>query len=276
MEFSEFASLTPAALHAHLPHPIGIAIPFNGTRRWYMRTFDKAEQDTLSDDYLNQVFGRMREVMGMMFEDGIHTIYTPIIGHDLAERGESYMQFSNAAIAKLGNDEAMHWYHANGVQASSYGQTTLLFPEVQTILKNLAERTRSTQHFLRYGVFADRPLTDIIAHVARLHTELGTPPGEKDLLASYYDKHVIPVDIWIGSDQPTVYDVPMVIHGNTALYFLQFPTLYLDRLLWRRILYDYLFVRGDQESLYPENISLEHHISGLGIRKDGYWKPATS
>lgn len=276
MNFSEFVTLPAEEVRKQINRPIGIGIPFNGTRRWYMRTFNKTKTNILSDDYLDKVFARMREVLGMMFDDGIHTVFTPVIGRDLAERGQIYMQFSNAAIAKLGTEAALTWYREKQIHAAIYGQTHLLFGDVQHVLKNMEQKTRSAQQHLRYGIFADRPLADVIAHTTRLYEQTGVMPSEKDLLASYYDEHIIPVDLWIGSDQPTIFDVPLVVHGNTALYFLQFPTLFLDRVLWRRILYDFLHVRGDQETLYPDNISSEKHIIGLGVRKDGFWMPATS
>ena len=70
--------------------------------------------------------------------------------------------------------------------------------------------------------------------------------------------------------------MPLVTNGQTALYFLQFPTLYLNQRTWRRLLFDFLFVRGDEESLYPDNVSAERDIVGLGVRRDGYWVAATT
>jgi hypothetical protein len=132
------------------------------------------------------------------------------------------------------------------------------------------------RHYVRYGVFADIEIPDIIAHTLRLYQRLGKPPSEAQLLATYYGGRPVKLNIWLGTDQPTFFDVPLVLNGHTALYFLQFPTPYMDFPLWRRILYDYLFVRGDEESLYPENVSSERLITGLGTRRNGYWQPATT
>lgn len=282
MELTEFITLTSPAVHEILQqtpgHEPGVAIPFNGTRRWYMATYQKTAEEVYTQDYLDRVFHRMREVMEMMFADGVHTIYTPIVGRDLASRGENYVKFADYATGNVAQEEAMVWYLKHHVHASVYGQTDLLSSGVQKIVQNMAEKTHTPQvlHYLRYGVFADKPVDDLIHRTIALYQKTGEIPTEQALLQDYYGGPAIPVDIWIGSDQPTVYDIPMVLHGNTALYFLQFPTLYLTREGWRRILYDYLFVRGDQETLYPDNITQQQTITGLGVRTDGGWMPATS
>lgn len=279
MQFADFLDLDHDAVTEivaeHPSHPLGLAIPFNGTRRWYLAAFDKSSDDLYSDDYPVQVLRRLLAIMGMMFADGIDTIYTPIIGRDLAERGDDYMQFSAAAVASVGSEEALDWYCARGIEARCYGQLELLPPEARQTVLRLPPNQRAP-HRLRYGVFADRPLPDIIARTVQLYRATGTEPTAEEVIAHYYDGPVAPVALWIGSDQPTVFDVPLMIHGNTALYFLQFPTLFLDRRTWRRLLYDYLFVRGDQETLHPDNIASHRHITGLGQRQDGYWVPSTT
>jgi hypothetical protein len=282
MDFSDFLELdaqTVSNLIANHPRaPMGVGIPFNGTRRWYMATFQKSADDLYTQDYLDQVFNRLSEIVRMMFDDGVHTVYTPIMGRDLAERGNEYMQFGAQAVASVGSAPALSWYHTQQIDVACYGQTNLLPPNVQNTLATVRQTTQDSQarHFLRYGVFADRPTQDLIARVLHLHATLGAAPTETQLIADYFEGPVAPVGMWIGSDQPTVFDVPLVVHGSTALYFLQFPTLYLNRRSWRRLLYDYLFVRGDDEALHPDNITFEQHITGLGQRQDGYWVPSTT
>src|SRR5207247_5237767 len=125
--------------------------------------------------------------------------------------------------------------------------------------------------YLRYGVIADRPQPDLISRTIQLHHRLETVPTEAQLAEDYYCGPFIQIGMWIGSDQPTLFDVPLVTREDTALYFLQFPTLYLDQYLWRRLLYDYLYVRGDDEGLHSDDLTFERHIMGLGVRRDGRW-----
>lgn len=282
MQFETFVTLGAHAVAQLVagvyPQGMGVAVPFNGTRRWYMATFDKSPEDLLSEDYQDQVFRQLRAVVAMMFADGVHTVYTPLLGHDLAERGEEYMRFITPGLLAVCESEAMNWYAAHAVHAACYGQLALVPEDIRRELETLPARTRSTEvrHYLRYGVFADRPTGDIITRVVRWYETAGTAPSAGDLIAEYYQGQVAPAELWIGSDQPTVFDVPLVMHGNTALYFLQFPTLYLDHRAWRRLLYDCLYVRGDQEALYTGETHYETLITGLGQREGGYWMPSAT
>lgn len=274
MDFLTFQTQNVSELISERP-PMGLAIPFNGTRRWYLSTFQATPDALMSSDYLIQVNRRMREIMGGMFADGVHTIYTPALGRSLIERGEAYMRFSMAAMTSPADEEGLAWCAENRVALRYYGELTLLPDDIQAQLADIEAATHGphVKHIVQYGVFADRPTHDIIQRVVRLSQDSATLT-EQDLIADYYGPAAPPVDLWIGSDQPTVFDVPLVMHENTSLYFLQYPTLFLTHQAWRRILYDMLFVRGDQETLYAENLSPERGIMGLGKRQDGYWVPS--
>ncbi len=214
----------------------------------------------------------------MLFNDGVTAIYSPTVGHALGERGEEYMTFIAGALSILADDEAFDWCRQHDIWADCYGETNLLPQTVQDALKHLSSvtHTANARHYLRYGVFADQTTPDLINRTIKLYQQLGTLPTETQLIEAYYNAPPIPAAVWIGTDQPTIFDVPLVTNGQTALYFLQFPTLYLDRHTWRRLLFDFLFVRGDEESLYPDNVSAERDIIGLGVRRDGYWVATTT
>ena len=278
MNFSDFASLEPAAVAELVlarDKRLGVALPMNGTRRWYVDTFHIPASMFLDhwQHYQELMLKRLLELAVMMFQDGITAFYTPLVGRAMLERGPAYMKLISEGIAVTASEASMQLYRENQIEASCYGEVSLLPEHVQNHLKRL-ESTKPGMHYLRYGVMADKSLPDLIARTVRLSQATGCPPTDAQLLADYYHGESVTVGMWIGSDQPTVFDVPGVVNEHTALYFLQFPTPYLDRQTWRRLLYDYLFVRGDEETLYPENISNERRITGLGMRNNGYWIPS--
>lgn len=277
MDFYSFQQVGSAKEHLPPDKQLSIGMPINGTRRWYLNSFNKAPADVLSVDYVVQINRRAREIAEMMFNDGIHTIYSPVMGRALAERGEAYMRFGTGALTSLGTNEALDWYEKNGVEARFYGALDLLPADVREQLEEIHLKTLAhpTTHIIQYGVFADKPTNDLIQRTLRLHTKLERTPTEEDLIQDYYGINAPSLDVWIGTDQPTVFDVPLVLRENTSLYFLQFPTLYLDCMEWRRILYDFLFIRGDEETLYEENVMLEERkITGLGQRVSDFWTPS--
>src|SRR5207247_2507722 len=132
-----------------------------------------------------------------------------------------YMAFVTDSIRSLADDEAAAWYLANNVVVSFYGEIGLLPADVQELVLDISRRTKDAERYLRYGIFADRPQPDLIARTIRLYHELGAAPTEQQLGEDYYGGLCIPLGLWIGSDQPTLFDVPLVVHGDTALYFLQ-------------------------------------------------------
>lgn len=281
IEYNDFVAYSPETVrqivHERYGQNLGVGIPFNGTRRWYLEHFNKSPEDLFDWDYPEQVSHQMRQIMGMMFADGVAGIYTPVIGRDLAERGAEYMEFANASIMYLSNEKALNWHLDNKVRADYYGHLNLLSDDMQTHIHTTTETTTApdNQHYVRYGVFADESQALVINQTLALAKQLGHEPTASELIEAFYGKPQIDMQMWIGSDQPSIFDVPLVMHGSTALYFLQFPTLYLDNQSWRRLLYDILYVRGDEESLYPDNVTEHRSITGLGTRTDNYWSPAT-
>lgn len=276
-EFTNLPATDVANLvQQHTSHPLAIGIPFNGTRRWYLATQQKSPQDIYSDDYLEVTYGRMLEVMHMLLEDGVHTIYTPIIGRALAERGEEYMQFVSQAVSNVALPHRITFYQQHNIAATAYGELEHLPETVQQQLEAMrsATITLAQNRFIRFGVFADNETDHLIQQIIDIYQTRQITPTATDLITRYYDAMAVPVSVWIGCDQPTIFDIPMMIRGDTALYFLQYPTPYLDVQGWRRILYDYLFIRGDEETLYPHNISTARQITGLGKREEGCWRPS--
>lgn len=279
MTFDEFVTLAPRQMAELLTgrstehsSALGVAMPLNGTRRWYLAHFKKQPDELLTEDYSLQTRRGMWDLAVMLFADGVKALYMPVMGRALAERGPEYMHYAAQSLAWLATDEALDWYRQQGITAMCYGDIDILPTEVYERLAALPKLTAGGANHLRYGVFADRSTPDLIRRTIRLHKDLGKLPTESQLLEDYYAGPFVPAGLWIGTDQPTLFDVPLAVHGNTALYFLQFPTLFLDRARWRRILYDYLFVRGDQETLYPENLGRAGRVLGLGVRRDGYWQ----
>jgi hypothetical protein len=124
---------------------------------------------------------------------------------------------------------------------------------------------------MRWGVFAGSPLDDFLRRSAALSAKLGRMPTAAALLEDYYAGPHVPVHIWIGHKRPSVYGVPFLLNSRTSLYFLQFPTPLLDRVTWRRMLYDAMYIRGNDSELFPADVQPEREILGLGELVDGCW-----
>jgi hypothetical protein len=82
------------------------------------------------------------------------------------------------------------------------------------------------------------------------------------------------VDFIIGSGQPAIWDLPLLDINKASLYFLQAPTFCLDQQTLRRILYDHLFIRVNDDEV-PTQVSKQQwqpcQILGMGEKTEMGW-----
>jgi hypothetical protein len=280
MNFDEFAGLAAgdvATLVARgMPGPLGVAVDFDGTRRWYMKTHSVGREDLYGDGYATATMREVRRVTRMIFEDGARAVYCPALSVRIeAERGPEYARFQiEKLVEQLASDEMLSWCRDLGIELSCYGATHRLPPGAREIVETLGERTRSRAktRYMRWSVFAGSPYNDVFSRVVRLFENRGVVPTDVEVIEQYYGGPHVPLAMWVGHKFPSVSGVPLLLNGRTSLYFLQFPTPLLDLRAWRRLLFDTLYVRGEQSSLHPDDVPSERRILGLGVRVDGCWQ----
>lgn len=241
----------------------------NGTRRWFMsQNVDWANYSQITGD-------AQRRVSQLMYEHGVQTLIQPVLGYDLIDRGPEYLKLAiEQGLAELAADEDFReWYHKTQIRVSLYGNwaaalTDLGFAKVANLLNELiAETGHYTRYRLLLGVFADEGLDNIVS-LAR------TVNRGKELLTRYYGQPVEPINLIIGSGQPAIWDLPLLDINKASLYFLQSPTFCLDRDILRRILYDHLYERVNDDEL---NDSLhgqtwgDAKVFGIGRRTRNGW-----
>jgi hypothetical protein len=121
---------------------------------------------------------------------------------------------------------------------------------------------------LLVGLFADRPLNDIVSLAGVCH-------DGQELIEEYYGLALPPVDLIVGSGQPAIWDIPLLDFNRASLYFLKAPTFFMTKETLRHILYDHLFERipdDDITSLPSLNQNwTPHEILGVGQRTSLGW-----
>jgi hypothetical protein len=175
-------------------------------------------------------------------------------------------------LVELTKEEYRNWYHQAQIRVSLYGNWThaladLGFEDVIELLRMVTETTRYTKHKLLLGVFADEGLDNITKLARTVHQ------GE-ELLHRYYGQPVGPVDLVIGSGQPAIWDLPLLDINKASLYFIQAPTFFLDKDTLRRILYDHIYQRINDDELYESLTPQEwgnFEVLGLGRRSRKGW-----
>jgi hypothetical protein len=297
LDLSTFQNL-PAEEIAKLVRADGPKVcvfPINGTRRWFMLEYPElADSDISIDVFVELGAWRLLQICDLFYEHGIDTVLAPILGPDIMERGDDYAPVGIGGLQWFTQSKkALDFYSAHDVRVRMYGDTQRYFPNTPyaSTLPMFDHVTRQTadheSHRLFLGVCA-HDATETVAQIGvQFHQEHGCLPNRRQIIETYYGEFVEPVDIFIGSGQPSAFDMPLVATGNEDLYFTVAPSAYLDAEMLRTILYDHLYVRSvdeaDYDDISPNDWSYMENfyrtnrkaVLGLGYRNNGnhFWYP---
>jgi adenosine tuberculosinyltransferase len=266
--------------------------PINGTRRWFVLEHAlQSGQDPMSA-YLDITGKRHVELYQLLFDHGLDTLLTPVFGPDLLSRGEMYMEVAAVGMARLAtHPDFTNFYRTYGVRVRFYGDHRQFFAGTPyAFLSDLFdEATAQTMSHTRCRLFIGVCANDAAETIARLsvdyHAEHGHAPDRQTLVESYYGEYVPPVDLFIGFDKFSAFDMPLLATGGEDLYFTASPSPYLTAQGLRAILYDHLYLRPSEEPDYAtmpaEDWSLMrnfYHTNrekalGVGTLRGGVWYP---
>lgn len=296
MDVAEFQDL-PIAEVARLVRAAGPKVcvfPINGTRRWFMLEHLPEQEKDFMAAYLDVSGRRHIELYRLLFDHGLDTLLTPIFGPDLLERGEGYMQMAAEGLARLAtHPDFLEFYEAYGVRVRFYGDHRKLFgPTPYAYLSDLFDEvTAQTMMHGRYRLFFGACAHDPVESVAELavyyHAKHGRVPDKRMLVELYYGEYVGLVDLFIGFDKFSAFDMPLVATGDEDLYFTVSPSPYLTQRQLRDVLYDHLYARCEEEPDYsvlePNDWASmrefyqanQGRTLGVGARqkRGGFWYP---
>ena len=268
--------------------------PINGTRRWFMIEHPDAMDENLTKSYSDIVGQRYIELYQLFFDHGITTLLSPIFGADLMERGEQYVQAVTAGMARLTqHPDFLEFYETYQVRVRFYGdyQRQLENTPYAYLVELFEEITQQTKNYdqnrLFFGVFAS-DATECIAELSiRYYTRQQRVPNRRTVIELYYGEYVPPVDLFIGFDKFSAFDMPLLAIGQEDLYFTVAPSPYLTEQQLRELLYDHLYTRPEEETDYAELTADDRHFmrefyqaninntQGIGVRQKhgGFWIP---
>jgi tuberculosinol/isotuberculosinol synthase len=265
--------------------------PINGTRRWFMLEHPLVQTEDSAAAYLDVAGRRHIELYRLLFDHGLDTLLTPVFGPDLMERGEVYMQIAAQGLARLAtHPDFLDFYKAYEVRVRFYGDYRKFFgPTPYACLSDLfdeatAQTSAHNRHRLFFGLFAHDATESTGKLAIRYYVEHGRVPDKRTLVKLYYGEYVGPVDLFIGFDKCSAFDMPLVTMGTEDLYFTVSPSPYLTERQLRDILYDHLYTRRREpdysamdaddwtrmKDFYHANLE---RTLGVGTKHRGVWYP---
>lgn len=295
LTFEEFLQL-PSQEVAGLVRESGpkvVVFPINGTRRWFILEHGQEQWDDPAEAYIDQVGRQTIALNRLIFDHGIHTLLIPVLGYEMLETRENYMeQLGARGLARIASHpDFLSFYQEYEVRVRFYGDyrpkmLSTPYAHLLDIFDESMERTRQNdRHRLFYGVFADDATPALARLSIQYHHEHGAVPDKQTLIQLYYGEPLPPADIFIGFDKFAVYDYPLLSCGQEDLYFTAAPSLYMTERQFRAILYDHLYLRKASQLQY-ETLSAQtwkhlhqfyrdyrHVTLGTGQLTNGIWLP---
>jgi hypothetical protein len=273
--------------------PMVCVFPINVTRRWFMLEYPQEAASGETQAYFQRAGQRHVELYRLLFDHGIDTLLTPIFGPELLERGPEYQEIMVPALLWFAQDPVFTaFYDAYDVRVHVYGDTRRYLENTpyEKALAAFDELAQSTAHHRRcrlfFGVCAHDPAETVVQIGVRFHEEHGRLPDKRQIIEAYYGEYVEPVDLFIGFDRPSAFDMPLVATGCEDLYFTVSPSPYMDAQTLRRILYDHLYARRIDDTSYTlstQDVATlgrfydinRHRVLGLGRkhRSGAFWYP---
>lgn len=267
------------------------AFPVNGSRRWFMLEHPPERVEILTSTYLDAMTWRQIELYQLLFDHGLDTLLSPLLGQDLMKRGEDYIHMAAEGLARLvTHPDFLDFYQAYEVRVRFYGGYRKFLGSTPYAYlcdlfdKAMAQTILHNRHRLFFGLFA-HDATETVAEIAvRFYQEHGHPPHKCQIVEAYYGEHVEPVSIFIGFSKCRAYFMPLLTTGTEDLYFTVSPSPYLTERQLRDILYDHLYARRggpDYTAMGPGDwglmrefywANLENTL-GVGTKRGGVWFP---
>ncbi|HNB51001.1 MAG TPA: hypothetical protein PK530_03615, partial [Anaerolineales bacterium] len=196
------------------------ACPINGTRRWFILEHSSLVKEGGEGVYLQVLLGKYTEIFQMLFSHGIDTILTPIFGPDLLERGEEYLELAIQGMKDLVTDERFREFvRENQVRVRFYGDYVRSFrgTRFEFLLDLFDQLTAETLQYSRYRLFwgvVGNDATEQVAEIgARYYAREARPPSRHEIIEAYYGDYVAPVALFIGFDQFSAFDMPLLATG---------------------------------------------------------------
>lgn len=237
------------------PRPLVVGWPFNGTRRWFLgHRHDKPE----GGDFLSTLVRRQAEFHRMLLDHGVGAILAPSFGELNLRRGEEYVRHALGGLLRIAKDDVYREMFRRGVRVRFYGdyRSALAGPEYGPMVRACDEITASTAGgdgpLILLGLFADRSDEAVARLAVDLYKKNGETPDRADLIEAYYGAPVPDLSLYVGFEEPQLFDVPLVATGYQDMYYTLNPTPDVDEGQLRAILYDHLVARRRPEMEYEK------------------------
>ena len=234
----------------------------------------------------------------LLFRQGADHIFTPAMTHGRYALDENYQrQIIAYANEVFGGEFWREWFHTQKIHCRLYGDREMLqehgYGRTLELADALASETKGYARKLWLGFACSTAIEQIrfaenrALEGGRRHDKHQYQNGYPDLVRAYYGEDVPPVDVFIRPCECRLSEtMPPFLGEYAECYFTPVPATEMRGDWYRKVLYDFMFVRrrtfgakSYRENLEPQALEYlrgyyERHattVMGLGHRVGGFW-----
>jgi undecaprenyl pyrophosphate synthase len=238
------------------------------------------------------------DVYERIFAQGADHVFTPAMTHARFALDSNYQRQILAYSNEVFSGEFWReWFHQQKIHCRIYGDREMLqeqgYAKTLEYADDLERETRAYSKSLWLGFACSQSIEQIritereVLKGGRTHDQHPMQYGYPDLIRSYYGEDVPPVDVFIRPCECRLSEtMPPFLGEYAECYFTPIPTTEMKGDWYRKVIYDFMFVRrrtfgakSYRENLEPEALAYlrgyyEKNAStvlGLGHRVGGFW-----
>jgi hypothetical protein len=278
---AEFLAAAPEQVAKVAPKAMVIAP--GGTRR--AAILSGIDPTAQGHEYVRWSFEQMISQFDMVFRNGVQHLFSGAITPNQWNEVGNYRQNLLRWVSKyMAGEEAMEAYQRHGWRVRLAGWQAI--PELQEVAAKLEELTspRSTRTLWWWAIPSHESVWALL--LAAAHRSGARTRDE--LIRALYGEDVPLISLYLGFAKPEVSPahLPPLLAGQVQCYWTVRPGYTLDEPEFRKLLYDYAFLRptwkadksGRAESALPYKQAWLHGPTlGLGMRLgEDFWYPAAT
>lgn len=298
-EFFELSDEETAQFVQANQGPQVVTLVDDGTRRTGLISY---RMNLSQDEFMVKLNRRLArpfmETYERLFRQGANHIFTPAMTHGRYALDANYQrQITAYANEVFGGEFWREWFHQQKVHCRVYGDRDMLLEQgygrTLEFADALASETKGYARKLWLGFACSTAIEQIrfaekrALEGGRAHDHHPYQNGYPDLVRGYYGEDVPPVDIFIRPCECRLSEtMPPFLGEYAECYFTPVPATEMRGDWYRKVIYDFMFVRrrtfgakSYRENLEPEALEYlrgyyERHattVMGLGHRVGGFW-----
>jgi phosphoglycolate phosphatase-like HAD superfamily hydrolase len=279
---------------------VGVLVP-DGNRKagLVIWGFDPSKKD-FDKDLFNSIHSKFLTVVQTFFENGVRTLFIPLLMHSNFDRGKAYMDAAMSdGLNHLFIGEDWHaFYDQCDIRVRFYGDIDYIssrgYDKLVGWIRDLEQRTKEHKSAtLFYGVACNRSVEEVrlVQIGSKYVSKEGKVPTKEDLIRDYYGMDAPNIGFFIRPTEVRDSDVqPILISGSrTQMYFPVSPVGFLSKRVIRTMLYDLIYCRvasggkkmysksditsanlNKVKEYYQKNMET---VLGIGDREGPFWIP---